>query len=62
MWQIVLTLVFIIEHWYYFVAITLIITSLVSFNRIRKKKRLKIHRRYRETGVLDTKANQGEKH
>jgi ribose/xylose/arabinose/galactoside ABC-type transport system permease subunit len=52
-WQIALTLFFIIEYWYYLAAIALIIIFVVSFNKIRKKRRLKIHREYRDSGVFD---------
>jgi hypothetical protein len=55
MWQIVLIPYFIIEYWYYFLTIALIITFVITFNIVRKKKRLQNHRKYRNTGILDFK-------
>ncbi|MCP3776533.1 hypothetical protein NLX71_25135 [Paenibacillus sp. MZ04-78.2] len=55
MWQIALTLFFIMEYWYYFAIIALFIVLVISFNAVRKQKRVQIHKKYREMGVLDTK-------
>ncbi|OMF18475.1 hypothetical protein BK127_11990 [Paenibacillus sp. FSL H7-0331] len=56
MWQIAFTLALVIEYWYYFAVTTLLIIFVISYNILRKKKRLQIHRKYRKTGVLDAKA------
>lgn len=55
MWQLALIPYFIIEYGYYFLAIVLIITFVVTFNIVRKKKRVQIHKEYRKTGVMDSK-------